>query len=149
MQTELDFCVQDLGKVSGPVLVSLLNWVFPYMYAIDRTHIWSETLPPKKKLKPSENQKPLNLFITKRPSMSLSESSSDDSCRASVYCRGEQVHELQKYWLHSVSNLGHRSARILEMNLNYFGTFLCNLNIHASWRKSKAFDTEHRLPDST
>ena len=54
-----------------------------------------------------------------------------------------------KYWLHSVSNLGHRSARILEMNLNYFGTFLCNLNLHASLRKSKAFDTEHRLPDST
>ena len=47
------------------------------------------------------------------------------------------------------SCVGHRPTRILEMNLNYFGTFLCTLNLHASLRKSKAFDTKHRMPDST
>ena len=28
------------------------------------------------------------------------------------------------------SCVGHRPTRILEMNLNYFGTFLCTLNLH-------------------
>ena len=67
---------------------------------------------------------------------------------ANQYC-GQLALPRRCSWSHWVSNLGHWPTRILEMNLNYFGTFLCTLNLHASLRKSKAFDTKHRMPDST